>query len=354
MLALALVAAVLIAAAITAQDTQAGLDVTAPADATPVELKEERAEDVQGEVPRDTDLQLYDRIAERVAAGENYYEVAVEEQRARDFPVRPGLAVRLPTLAHITAFVGQGGLIVLAIILGIATVTAWHFRLRDVQGGPGRLRYLLLLLVIGSVSGLKPQYLALHEVWAGMLIALSIGLYRPERWIWAVLAAALAVFIRELALPFILLMGAIALTRGKRAEAAAWGALVLVFGAALTMHLLAVGAVTTQADPASPGWLSLRGLGGWTANIVLSSPLYLLPPFIAAPLALLPLLGWAGWRSWFGLTGFLLCLGYGVLFMIAGRDNNFYWALIVMPVWFVGLAMVPRAFSSLWNSARGH
>lgn len=303
--------------------------------------------------PRDTDLQLYDRIAERVAAGENYYRVAVEEQRARDFPVRPGLAVRLPTLAHVTALVGSWGMLALAALLGIATVIAWHYRLRDMPGGPGHLRYILLLMVIGAVSGLKPQYLALHEVWSGMLIALSLGLYRPNRWWGAVIAGALALSIRELALPFILLMGVIAYSRGNRGEATAWGGVTLVFVGLLLLHLSQVAQVTSLEDTASPGWLALRGLGGWTSNIVLSSTLHLLPGWLAAPLALLPLVGWAGWRSWFGVTGFLLCLGYGVLFMIAGRDNNFYWALMVMPVWFVGYAFVPRALASLWNAARG-
>jgi len=351
MLVLALVAAVLVAAALTERSAIYNAPELAPpsANATASSEAGEQAENLS----RDTDLRLYDRIAERVADGENYYAVAVEEQRARDFPVRPGLAVRLPTLAFLTAAIGQWGLIVLAVIIVLGTLVAWHYRLRDVPGGPGRLRYVLLLLVIGTVSGLKPQYLALHEVWAGILIALSLGLYRPNKWIWAFLAGVLAVAIREHALPFLLLMSVLAWARGNRGEAAAWLGAVIVFGLLLALHLSQVAQYTGAADPVSPGWFALRGLGGWTANIVLSSPLQFLPGWLAAPLAVLPLLGWAGWRSWFGLTGFLLCLGYGVLFMIAGRDNNFYWALVVMPVWFVGYAFVPRALSSLWHSARG-
>lgn len=351
MLVVALVVALLVGAALTERTsgdpfgeitTPAG---TAPADTAPVE---------NVDPPRDTDLQLYDRIAERVAAGENYHTVAVEEQRARNFPVRPGLAVRLPTLAWITAALGQWGMMALAALLAVATLVSWHYRLRDVPGSQGRLRFVLLLLVIGAATGLKPQYLVLHEVWAGMLIALSLGLYRSQRWIFAVIAGALALFVRELALPFVLLMMMVAWSRGNRGETAAWLVVVLLFGAFLAAHLAAVAHHTLPSDPASPSWLALRGLGGWTSNIVLSSPLYLLPGWLAAPLALLPLLGWAGWRSWFGVTGFLLCLGYGVLFMIAGRDNNFYWALLVMPVWFVGYAFVPRALAGLWRSVRNY
>ena len=318
---------------------------------------------------RDTDLLLYDRIAERVDNGENYYTAAVTEQRARDFPVRPGLAVRLPTLAFLTAWLEPWGMTMLAVVLVAATLLAWWVRLRDEPGGNERLVIVLLLLVIGIVAGVKPQYLALHEVWAGLLVALSLGLHRPAssganfggksnnsgdgKWLAAWLVAAIAVAIREHALPFVLLMGALGWWRGDRREAVAWAGLALLFVIALAVHLSLVSAVTTPADPASPGWLALRGLGGWTSNIVNSGPLHLLPGWLAAPLALLPLLGWAGWRSSLGQTGFFLCLGYGVMFMIAGRDNNFYWALVVMPVWFIGFAFLPQAVASLWHSARG-
>jgi len=306
------------------------------------------------EAARDTDLMLYDRIAERVRGGENYYRAAVAEQRARDFPVRPGLAVRLPTLALLSALLRPTGMMVLAAILGLATLAAWWLRLQWEPGGRDLSTFVLLLLVIGAATGFKPQYLVLHEVWSGVLLALALALHRRRRWLASWLVAALALALRELALPFVLLMGALALWRGDRREALAWGALVGLFAIGLWAHLGAVAAITSPADPLSPSWLALRGLGGWTGNIILSSPLYLLPGWIAAPLALLPLIGWAGWKSDLGLAGFLTCLGYGAAFMIAGRDANFYWALMVMPIWFVGLAFLPRTLAGLVNSARGY
>lgn len=322
------------------------------APATPVAAPTNPSPVPTAEPARDTDLQLYDRIAERVAEGEPYHRVAVEEQRARNFPVNPGIAVRLPTLATLSAALGERGMMALAVLLGLATLLAWWERLRDEPGGGDYRIFALLLLVIGAATGFKPQYLALHEVWAGMLLALSLGLHRPGKWGWAWLAAAAAVAVRELAVPFVLLMGTMALWRGHVREALAWAALVALFALGLLAHLAAVAPLISEADRPSPGWLAMRGLGGWTGNIVLSGPLHMLPGWVAAPLSLLPLVGWAGWRSALGATGFLLCLGYGVLFMIAGRDNNFYWALVVMPVWFIGLAFVPCAVGSLLESLR--
>lgn len=357
MLVLALIAALLLGAALTARDTGTDAHLQQQAEAVGAAVQTDNSDAPEAIVPdeaRDTDLSLYAVIAERVGAGESYYTAAIEEQRARNYPLRPGLAVRLPTLAVVTGWIGDWALLPLAIILLGGTLVAWHYHLRDVPGTTGQLRYILLLVVFGTATGLKPQYLVLHELWAGLFIALSLGLHRPGKWGWALLAAAAALSIRELALPFVMLMGALALLRGQRLEAAAWGALAVAFVAALMLHLTIVAGMTSASDAASPGWLTLIGLGGWTSKIVLTSPLYLLPAAIAAPLALLPLIGWAGWRSEFALTGFLLCLGYGIMFMITGRDNNFYWGLIIMPVWFVGLAYTPRALSSLWNSARSY
>ena len=302
---------------------------------------------------QDVDLQLYQRIAERVAAGENYYRAAIEEQRARGFPVRPGLAVRLPTSAWLAAALGRTGLIAAGAVLALAVALAWWRRLGSEPGGADRRVIAMLLLAIGALMGLKLHYLYLHEVWAGLLLALSFGLHRPGRWLGAWCAAALALAIREHALPFVLLMGALALWRHDWRESTAWGLLAGLFAAGLALHLAEVSHHLLPSDRESPPWLVFRGLEGWTSNLVLSSVLHLLPARVAAPLALLPLLGWAAWRSSAGLFGLLLHAGYGLFFMLAGRDNNFYWALVVIPTWFIGLAFVPAALASLGRAALG-
>ena len=302
---------------------------------------------------RDTDLMLYSAIAARVARGENYYRAAFAEQRARHFPVTPGLAVRLPTLALLTAALGMPGLLALGAALALATLLAWWRRLGIEAGGREHRIIVMLLIVIGGAVGTKGHYSMLHEVWAGLLMALAFGLHRPGRWWWAWLAAAAALALRELALPFVLLLGALALARRDWREAGAWAVLVGLFALALAWHLSQVSALVLPSDQPGPAWLVFRGLKGWTANIVSSSSLHRLPHWLGAALALLPLIGWAGWKSDAGLTGLLLHAGYGVFFMIAGRDNNFYWGLMVLPTWFVGMAFVPRALWSLAATALG-
>jgi hypothetical protein len=266
--------------------------------------------------------------------------------------VRPGLAVRLPTLAFLSAYLGTTGLFVLAGALGLGVVAAWWRRLGEEAGGAERRRFAILLLVIGGIVGLKPQYIVIHEVWAGLLLALAIALHRPGRWRAAWVAVALALAIREHALPFALLIAAFAAWRRDWRELAAWVALMALFAGGLAWHLHEVSRYLLPSDRPSPPWLVFDGLAGWTDKVIQSTTLYMLPRPLAAALALLPLAGWAGWKSRLGAFCFLLFVGYGLLFMIAGRPNNFYWALVVTPAWFVGYAFLPMTLKSLLASAR--
>lgn len=343
---LAAIAALMVLAAIVCVPTSPGEIATPSAPAANDGLQPDTAEE------RDADLALYDAITERVAAGENYYHVAVEEQRARSFPVRPGFAVRLPTLATASAALGETGVLVAGALLALLTFWAWWRRLTPLLERPPRRIMALGLLAVGAAVGFKPTYFVLHEAWSGMLIALALALHRPGKWRGAWVAAALALAIREHALPFVLLMGAMAAWRRDWRETFFWGLLVLAFGSLLWTHVQLVGQITGPDDPLSPGWLTLRGASGWIELITLSTGLYMLPTWLAGPLVLLPLIGWAALNDRLGLTAALLFAGYGLLFMIAGRANNFYWGLMVTPAWFIGLYWVPGALRDLWRRAR--
>ncbi|GMM92342.1 hypothetical protein [Qipengyuania sp. MTN3-11] len=311
------------------------------------------SDDAPANTERDDDLALYDRIIARVADGEDYYAAAVEEQRAGDYPVRPGLAVRLPTLAILHARLGEGGLQAIAFLLLAATAWAWWRRLGAEPGGARYRNFAAALIVLGGSTILNRYYFVLHEFWTGMLIALSLGLHRPGRYWPALAVAALALALREHTLPFVLLMAAMALWRRHWREGLAWLTLTGIFALALRFHLEAVAALVLPTDPQGPPWLVLDGMRGWLSKVVLSSNLRFLPHWLAGPLAVLMVFGWSGWRSPAGSTATLLLLGYALAFMLAGRANNFYWGAVVAPLMFVGLAFVPVAATSLIRAARG-
>lgn len=306
---------------------------------------------------RDEDLALYDRTIERIQHGESYYQFIVAEHRLAHYPVRPGLAVRLPTLAYLDAWLGVPGQFAAAIALLIAVLIAWWRRLGEEPGALRRRVMAIALLALGASLGLNRDFFVLHELWAGMLLALSFGLHRAKsgqsagRWGWSLAAAALALAIRELSLPYVLLMAASAFWRGDRREGLAWTGLAALFFAALAWHLHIIAAQTLPGDPLSATWLEMRGLSGWISNIALSSNVRSLPHWLAGPLVMLAIFGWASWRSAAGAFATFLYLGYGLAFMIAGRGDNYYWGFMVAPAMFIGLAFVLMGLKSLLRAA---
>ena len=146
-------------------------------------------------------------------------------------------------------------------------------------------------------------------------------------------------------------MAAQALWYRRWTEAWAWAALVLLFAVALILHLTAVAAQVTSGDLAGLSWFTMRGFEGWASIIIQSSHLRHLPPLISGPLMVLMVLGWAGWRTQIGTFGTLLFLGYGVALMIAGRENNWYWGLMIAPTMWLGLALAPMALSGLFRAS---
>ena len=304
--------------------------------------------------PRDDDLALYDVVIERISKGENYYQVAAEEHRKSNYPLRPGFAVRLPTLAYIDAALGKTGQAIAALVLMLSVLAAWWQRMAQEPGGLQRRNIAVALLFLGASLGMNRYYFVLHELWAGMLLALAFGLHRPgQRYGAALAVAALALTIREHALPFVALMAAMALWRRDWKEGAAWSALIAVFLGGMAVHLHFVNQLVLPSDRFSAPWLEMRGLSGWLSNIILSSNLRFLPHYVAGPLVMLMIFGWASWKSPAGAFATLLYLGYGAAFMIAGRWDNFYWGAVIAPAMFMGLAFLPRAIKSLWQAGFG-
>lgn len=306
----------------------------------------------------DNDLRLYRLIIARVERGDNYYVAATEEQRRNGYPVAPGLTVRLPTLAYLSAWFGPAGMIALQSALFAAMLLANLRRLGSEPGGQRRVALGLALLMCGIASGLNHRYNVLHEIWAAQLIALSFGLHRPAvapgepgKWFGALLAAAAALAVRELALPFVLLMAAYAGWHRRWREMAAWAALIAVFVAALLVHLHFAEAQVRPGDPQSPSWLVMGGLSSLLYKVNNSTFFSLLPVQIAGPLVILALFGWTSWRTRMGDFGALLTLGYGAAFMLAGRANNFYWGMMLTPILFMGAAFLPLGLPSLWRAA---
>jgi hypothetical protein len=301
---------------------------------------------------KNDDLRLYAAINARMARGESYYVAAADEQRKGNYPLRPFITMRPPTLAAVSATLGTPVMTGILFMLVLATVLAWRHRLRNQFGDPERRTIALGLLLAGMMAAFWREFIVLHELWAGILLALAFALHRPNKWLPSVVIAACALMIRELSLPFLLLMGAFAIHDRRWREAAALAAIVAAFAVVMSIHAQHVAAVVSAADPASPGWTQFNGWDGFRRAMQMPGALRAFPDWVGSMAVILCLFGWLSWRTRTGLFGTLFFAGYGVAFMVLGRPNNFYWGFMVVPTFLIGLAFLPQAFTDLRGAIR--
>jgi hypothetical protein len=299
-----------------------------------------------------SDVDFYRATIRRVGAGEAYYPVAADELRKGGYPLRPFVTVRLPTLAMLYAHVPMVVMLVAEGLLALSVLLIWWRRLG--AGLPVPMIALALLLLVGGSAGLVgPVAGMFHESWAALLLALMVGLRRPGHAAGAIVAGALAVAVRETALPMILVMGGLALLERQRREALGWAAVVFVFAIALAGHAAMVATVVRPDDLASPGWSAMLGPRFALSAFAAVSAAALLPAAIAAIILLLSLFGWLSVATGWAARVSLLLLGYGAMLGLFARPTTFYWALLVAPLSLVGLAFVPRAIAALVSAMRG-
>jgi len=293
-----------------------------------------------------SDLQLYRDIIAGVEAGGDYYRMAAEAQRKNHYPLKPFFTFRLPTHATIYALFGERVMIVAIWLLCAGLMFAWWMKLRSVLPLP--LLGAVMILIGGGLGGmLQPQTGLFHESWAALLLALMVAIRRPENPWPAILVGGIALMIRELALPMILAMGGLALIERRWREAAGWALMAVLFGIYMTLHAQWVSQVVLPGDLASPGWS--RMLGGQFALKSIAKVTFgiQMTDAIAAGLLILSLFGWASVKTGWALRTTLLLAGYGTMLALFARADTFYWALILAPLSFVGLAFLPKAASDL-------
>lgn len=297
-----------------------------------------------------TDMALYAAIVDGVRHGGPYYTVAAEALRAGNYPMKPFVTMRLPTLAVTAAAVPPFAVVGMLYALALATMIAWYRRLLPALSRPA-LAIAMILLLGGMLAFVQSGLVLFHEIWAGLLIALSLALRRPGRWIDAVALGLAAVLIRETAAPYLALMAVFAFFEGSRREAAGWILSLVVVVIVLVLHAQAVSLVVRPLDPSSQGWDGMLGFGFVVRAIVDATALSLFPLAIAAPLVGIALLGWTAWRDPIATRMTALLAGYGVMLGLFGRLDTFYWALLIAPVSLVGMVFAVDGLRDLVRAA---
>lgn len=299
------------------------------------------------------DQKNYRAIIGRIHSGEGYYQAAGSELRKRGYPTRSVFNWRLPSLAWFMGHLPNVQIAhILAIILASATLVIWISVLQN--GLPFWKLFMGSFLMMGPVIlSLLPDPFLSHELWAGMLISLSLAAYGRGWRALAVFSGLTALFLRELTLPFAVLMLVFSYMEGHRRESFVWLGGVLVFFVILGVHSAIVKGLLITSDYAQTNsWIAL---GGWSfvVNTAQLHPYLLLtPPWVAAIILPFSLIGFMGWPGSFGLRVSATMAIYILAFLFVGLDYNKYWGSMYANIMPLGFLYTFDSLKDLWKSVQ--
>lgn len=298
-----------------------------------------------------TDYALYAAIIEGVRHGGNYYAVAADALRAGGYPLVPFVAFRLPTSFIFEAALPSVVVMAMLYLLVAAVAVTLYDRVRSTLKTSGARTIVALLLFASLVPILTPSFAVVPESWAGLLVALSLAIRRPGRYIEAVAFGIAAATIRETAALYIVVMAVCAVFDRQRHEAIGWTLALALLAVVMLFHAHAVAQVVKPLDITAFDWTALLGAGAFVAAATSVTALAWLPLWLSAPVVGLALFGWASARDPLASRALALLLLTAVLIAVFGRPDTPHWALLITPFLLPGLVYVPDGLRDLLGAA---
>jgi hypothetical protein len=285
---------------------------------------------------------------ERVHAGEGYYEAWGDEARSRGYPCQSVLNWRLPLYAWFNGSLPSlfWGQLVLSVV-ALATVLIIYGALRAERGVPVAMA-AVVMVGLAVAPCLRREVFLTTDLWAGTLIALSIGAY-ARGWRGVGLASGLlALFFRELAALYCLVALGLACWERRWREVLAWVLGLALFGLYFGYHWLQVAHHRLETDVPHPqSWVSFGG----TAFLLTTTGFHILlaelPHWTWAVYLPLSVLGLIGWSSPMGRRTCLAACLYLAFFAVVGLPVNNYWGMIDAPLLALGIVHAPAAVRDL-------
>jgi hypothetical protein len=298
-----------------------------------------------------SDSLLYRAEIERMRAGEDYYLASKAEMESRGFPTRSVLNWRTPLPMWLIAVLPEGaGQGLLALIAAGVLMVAGHL----VATAAG-LRCAITAMIF-LTGALMPAVLAgpclMTEVWCGVLLAASLVCYGLERRGAAVGCGVAALFVRELAAPYCLVCGLIAIRERRWPEVAGWSAGAIAYAVFYAWHLSNVlPLIDADAISHDEGWLQFGGAAFVISLVQMNVYLLLLPQWISAVYLVLALLGFSALDGAWGARAAWTACAYLLAFGFFGQPFNQYWGSVMAPLFCFGAAMGVAAVVDLWRAA---
>ncbi|HVW91120.1 MAG TPA: hypothetical protein VHB74_00790 [Devosia sp.] len=296
------------------------------------------------------DMATYTLIVEAMHRGQGYYDAVAAALRQNHYGMQSVFNWRTPLL--LTGAASFPSLIWPQMLQGIAALVALllaaRLALRELGGIAAALVFVLGLGSLAMVA--VPGSVLMAEVPAGVLILLSASAYGLGWRRVGFIAAVLALFIRELAGPYVLVCAVLAWREGRWREVTGWMAAGLAYAGYFLWHMHMVALHVAPGDPADmSGWLQWGGAGFVLQTAQFDGV------FAVAPLRVTALIlpaAWLGLLAWPGAAGERIGLTvslYLALFAVAGKPFNTYWGALYTPLLVFGLAWFPFAVADLWR-----
>jgi len=242
------------------------------------------------------------------------------------------------------------GQVVLCILAATTLLLAYNVVQRDGKVWHAVAAMLLLLGVFQwCVDG--DAFLA-QELWAGILIALSVCAYALGYWPAGLAAGFAALLWRELALPYCLIAAFLAWRGGRRREMLRGVAGFILYALFFAYHASQVSKHITPADRFPSSWIQFGGLSFILKTCRMNVFLLALPSWVSGIYLPLAILGLIGWRGPTALRVTLTVAAYFGAFAIVGQPFNEYWGLLCAALLPFGIVRAPAAIGELTHAVR--
>ena len=277
-----------------------------------------------GEVGSGEDMALHLATIARLASGEPFYVSVGEELRNRRFPTASIFNWRTPALYQFIAL----SPLTARIVLGALAVVVLFATVKLLSPQPVTVVILGAILQSGAL-GMAADSTAwmFPEVWASVFIGLSTLAYASRHWTAGAILALTALFIRELAAPYVALCTVLALRGRRKPEVGTLMAGGVLYALYYGYHVSNVLAHQRPGDIAhAASWIQWGGVEFILATLRTSNLLNDMPvPVLACALTLLAA-GTLHEQLSLHLRGTVVV--YMLLFAVVGQPFNWYWGWV--------------------------
>jgi hypothetical protein len=297
---------------------------------------------------RGSDQQMYAGVVEALRHGVPYYDALRTGLSAGHYGMQSIFNWRTPFFMSLTAllpsFEVMYVLVILTALAGAVLACALVWR----ELGPIAAGILTGVEVLSLGTCLVPKGYLISELPTGFLILVSATAYGLGARRTGFGAAVLALFIRELAGPYVLVCAFMAWRERRWRELAAWGIAGLAYGIYFLWHVHMVLAHQNPADHADPsGWVQFGGLEFVLNTAAFNGYFLAVPLWVTAILLPIAFIGLMAWSGPAGERTALTVFFYLALYAVAGKTVDNYWGALFTPLLTMGIVWFPAALRDL-------